>query len=227
VFVIFGVMTRARPVLVSLLAFAVALVNPAWITAAWAHPHIWITMHETILFSPEGKLSGIRHQWIFDEAYSTFAVQGLDPNGDGKIPNEVLDGLAKTNTEALEEFDYFTAVKMDGKTLPLDKPRDYHFSFDGKNLTYTVTMPLKDAVKPGKTTIFEIDDPTWFISFAFEGGAAPVTLGDNAPHCSAMATRPAADAQPSQNLSEGFFNSLGASSTFGTQFASHAIVACP
>ena len=63
-----------------------------------------------------GQVIGIEHHWQFDEAYSAFAVQGLDTNKDGTISREELAALAKENTESLSEFDFFTKLKVDGKT---------------------------------------------------------------------------------------------------------------
>src|ERR1700744_2770229 len=45
--------------------------------AALAHPHVWITVRTQIVFSPDGKVASLVHDWVFDEMYSAFATQGL------------------------------------------------------------------------------------------------------------------------------------------------------
>src|SRR5579864_2884380 len=72
-----------------------------------AHPHVWVTVETEIEFGPKKEITGFKHKWTFDEFYSEFAVQGLDTNGDGKYSEEELKPLAKTNVEALKEFEYF------------------------------------------------------------------------------------------------------------------------
>ena len=52
---------------------------------AVAHPHVQVQASANLLFSQTGQVTGIQHHWQFDEAYSAFAVQGLDANGDGKF----------------------------------------------------------------------------------------------------------------------------------------------
>jgi ABC-type uncharacterized transport system substrate-binding protein len=44
---------------------------------ASAHPHVWVTMKSSLVYAPDGSITGIRHAWTFDEMFSTFAVQGL------------------------------------------------------------------------------------------------------------------------------------------------------
>ncbi len=94
---------------------AFLMTNAALNRPVWAHPHVWVTMTSEIAYDPNGQVEGVRHAWSFDEAYSAFAVQGLDTNQDGTTSREELQELAKINTESLIEFNYFTVVKADGK----------------------------------------------------------------------------------------------------------------
>jgi ABC-type uncharacterized transport system substrate-binding protein len=194
---------------------------------ASAHPHVWITMTEELLFAPDGKLTAVANHWTFDEGYSAYAVQGVPTQPDGSIARETLDVLAKSNTEALEEFGYFTTIRSDGKKLVLDSPKDYSLNYDGHSLTYTMTLPVKEPMKPGKVTFIEIYDPTYFVSFSFADQPDPVAMTTAPKGCALTVARPKQDPQPSQNLSEAFFNSLSAGSNFGAQFSSRIVLACP
>ena len=65
---------------------------------ASAHPHVWVVVKSEVLFGANGKITGIRHAWTFDDMYSAFATQGL--GSDGKPPTpEQLAPLAKVNVE--------------------------------------------------------------------------------------------------------------------------------
>jgi ABC-type uncharacterized transport system substrate-binding protein len=194
----------------------------------WAHPHVWVTMTSEIAYDPNGQVEGVRHAWSFDEAYSAFAVQGLDTNQDGTTSREELQELAKINTESLIEFNYFTVVKADGKKQEFAAPKDYWLEFDGKNLTLHFTLPLATAIKPARTLWVEMYDPTYFVSFSFNEKPDPVMLAGAPAGCSLTVTRPKPPETASlQAMGETFFDTLSAGSDFGAQFASRVLVACP
>ncbi len=48
--------------------------------SAHAHPHVWVTMTEEILYAPDGSVTGVRHAWTFDDMFSAYATQGLAEN---------------------------------------------------------------------------------------------------------------------------------------------------
>lgn len=194
----------------------------------WAHPHVWVTMTSEIAYDPNGQVEGVRHAWSFDEAYSAFAVQGLDTNQDGTTSREELQELAKINTESLIEFNYFTVVKADGKMQEFAAPKDYWLEFDGKNLTLHFTLPLATAIKAARTLWVEMYDPTYFVSFSFNEKPDPVMLAGAPAGCSLTVTRPKPPETASlQAMGETFFDTLSAGSDFGAQFASRVLVACP
>jgi ABC-type uncharacterized transport system substrate-binding protein len=194
----------------------------------WAHPHVWVTMTSKIAYDPNGQVEGVRHAWSFDEAYSAFAVQGLDTNQDGTTSREELQELAKINTESLIEFNYFTVVKADGKKQEFAAPKDYWLEFDGKNLTLHFTLPLATAIKAARTLWVEMYDPTYFVSFSFNEKPDPVMLAGAPAGCSLTVTRPKPPETASlQAMGETFFDTLSAGSDFGAQFASRVLVACP
>jgi ABC-type uncharacterized transport system substrate-binding protein len=70
---------------------------------ASAHPHVWVTAQANVIFGPEGKITAIRHIWVFDEMYSAFVTQGVGKDGALATPAD-LAPLAKTNVESLAEF---------------------------------------------------------------------------------------------------------------------------
>jgi ABC-type uncharacterized transport system substrate-binding protein len=104
------------------LGLAVAI-SSAFIIPALGHPHVWVTAKAQLIFTPDAA-TAIRHSWTFDPAYSAYAMQGLDKNGDGKFtPDELLE-FAKVTAESLSDFDYFTLLKANGTKQAFDPPRD-------------------------------------------------------------------------------------------------------
>ena len=70
---------------------------------ARAHPHAWIDLKTTVLFDDQGRVTGLRQRWVFDEVYSMFAIDGFDNDGDGQPDDEMLWKLAVVNLESLAE----------------------------------------------------------------------------------------------------------------------------
>src|SRR5436190_21506346 len=90
--------------LIALLAvLAVSLPLPAL-----AHPHIFVDAKATITFDDAGRVVGVHNSWTFDEAYSAWAVQGLDTNADGVVTRQELQPLADDNMQGLSEYEYYT-----------------------------------------------------------------------------------------------------------------------
>jgi ABC-type uncharacterized transport system substrate-binding protein len=103
---------------------AAALPLLATTAPALAHPHIWVTVETTLLFD-KGNVTGIRHRWLFDEMYTTMAIQGLDANNDGIYDRKELAELAKVNIDGLKEMGYFTQAKQGDKVPEFADPKDY------------------------------------------------------------------------------------------------------
>ena len=54
--------------------FLVALATLFIVAPAQAHPHVWVTMRTELVYAPDGRITGIRHAWSFDDMFSTFAI---------------------------------------------------------------------------------------------------------------------------------------------------------
>jgi ABC-type uncharacterized transport system substrate-binding protein len=194
---------------------------------ALAHPHVWVTARAEILYGADGAVTGIRHQWAFDEAYSAFAVQGLDKNNDGKTTPDELEELAKLNVESLHEFGFFSTAKANGAKVAFAQPVDYGLTYDKSVLTLSFTLPLKAPMQARKSFGLEVSDETYFVAFAWADAEDAVRINAAPPGCTLRFTRPKPlDEKDRQRLSEDQF-SANVARTFGDQFANKALVACP
>ena len=193
---------------------------------AWAHPHVWVTMRTELVYAPDGKITGIRHAWSFDDMFSTFATQGLESKEKGKFTREELAPLAKVNVESLKEFDYFTYATADGKKAELAEPApDYWLDYANEVLTLNFTLPFKKAVSAKELKV-EIYDPTIFVDFSFAKEKPAQLVG--APKCKLDVVLPREMTfAEGKKLSEIPADQPNTTMAWGAQFASRLLVHCP
>lgn len=215
-------MHRLRRALLSALLVAAAI--GATGTAARAHPHVWIMARSELLFGPDGTLTGVRHAWKFDDAFTAYAVQGLPTKEKGVYSREDLAPLAQTNVESLKEFAYFTFARVEGKKQKFLEPIDYHLEYKDAALTLFFTLPLKTPLKPQDLSL-EVFDPSFFIDFSFEQ-QDPVKLVGAPANCRLAFERPSDGSSNAAKLGEENFLS-GSNANFGAMFANKIAVTCP
>ena len=85
----------------SIRALFFMLASFTFATPALAHPHVWVTMNTYLVYAPDGSVTGVRHEWSFDDMFSAFATQGLQGKVKGQFSREELAPLAKVNVESL------------------------------------------------------------------------------------------------------------------------------
>jgi len=204
---------------VVLAAFASAFA----VTAARAHPHVYVTMKSEVIYDAEGRMTGIRHHWTFDDMFSSYATQGLESKEKGVFTREELQSLAEVNVTSLKDFDFFTQGKLNGKTAEFQLPVDYFLDMTDQLLTLHFTLPLKTPVQ-AKDIDLEIYDPSYFVAFEF-AEKEPITL-KGAPAGCKLTTAKLGDATKSMTLSESLFARPDQNTQIGAQFANKIAVKC-
>jgi len=210
------------PRILKVLALAV-LALPLAMSAARAHPHVYVTMKSEIVYDAEGRMTGIRHHWTFDDMFSSYATQGLEQKQKGVFTREELQPLAEVNITSMKEFEYFTEGKMNGQKVDFGAPIDYFLELKDQLLTLHFTLPLKTPVQT-KSVDLEIYDPLYFVAFEFDE-KDPITLKDAPPNCK-LNTVKLGDATQSKSLSESLFARPDPNNPFGAQFANKIAVKC-
>ena len=192
------------------------------VTAAQAHPHVWITASSELLYAADGTITGVRHAWTFDDMFTAYALQGIETKNKGVYTREQLAPLAKDNVENLKEFGHFTFAKADGKKLKFEEPVDYFLEYKDSTLTLHFTLPLKAPVKP-KQLALDVFDPAFFIDFKFED-KDPIRLVGAPVSCELKFQRPGeADVK---KLTEEMVAS-GDNANYGAMYANKILVNCP
>jgi ABC-type uncharacterized transport system substrate-binding protein len=213
-------MTRHLGLKSALAALVIGLASPAL-----AHPHVWVTAKAEIVFAPDGRVTGVRHHWTFDEAYTAYVTQGLDKNNDGKLIPEELQELADENAASLNEFDYFTVLKARGKPQAFDPPREARMTMEKTQVAMSFLLPLKTPVAPTGAVSIEIEDPTFFVYFNLTEGQTAISLA-NAPQGCVTSI---AKAKPLDATMQQILQDEGAiqPQDIGIEYANRAIIACP
>ncbi len=208
------------------LAPAIIAASFGAIGPALAHPHVYVAVRSEIVFASDGKITGVRHSWTFDEMYSAFAVQGMVK--DGKANQSELNELAKTNVKQLSEYSYFTIVRAGGKSAEFRDVTDATISLDAKqNVTLHFTAEFKEPASASKAFMMQVFDPDYFVAFDFEK-QNPVTMKNAPQGCSLrmVTPKPLSDEETRRlQQSAGTNDSPGAD--FGAKLATRASVACP
>ncbi|NEW85705.1 MULTISPECIES: DUF1007 family protein [Rhodopseudomonas] len=214
-------LVRGVAVRSALVAAVLALVG---FGTADAHPHVWVTSTSELVYAPDGTFTGVRHSWAFDDMFTAYAIQGIEPKQKGVYTREDLAPLAQTNVESLKEFAYFTFAKAGGKKQKFGEPVDYYLSYKDSVLTLHFFLPLKTPVKSNELSV-EVFDPSYFIDFSFVE-KNPVGLVGAPPGCTVSFQRPNDGTATAQRMSEDNFLS-GDNSNYGAMFANKIAVTCP
>ncbi|MDA9490892.1 DUF1007 family protein [Bradyrhizobium sp. CCBAU 11361] len=211
----------------ALLGLLLAAVLTLAAGAASAHPHVWITATSELLYAPDGTITGIRHAWTFDDAFSANAVQGLREKSTAAYTREELTPLAQTQVGSLKDNAYFTFLRVDER-LPFAEPVDYFFEYKDGRLTLHFTLPLKTPVK-AKTVRLTIFDRSFFIDFRL-AKEHPLKLVGAPAGCEVWLRRSMGDDRDRklvQDASEDTFKEGGANVAVGLLFIVPIEVECP
>lgn len=157
---------------------------------ALAHPHVWTDTRSSLIVDAQGRISGVRVEWAFDENYTTFALEGLDTNGNGSYEPDEIKPLTDENIKSLVESNYFVVMRQAGKVLPQGKVTDYAQTYNQTRLTLYFVLPLQTPVDPrGGEFQYKIYDPDFFIAFDYVK-EDPVELEGSLPQGCAMELKP-------------------------------------
>ena len=195
---------------------------------AKAHPHVFVDVKVDLVFS-DGKVTGIQHYWTFDDLYSAFVTQGVGRNPDAPTEAELLP-IAKSNVEALAEFEYFTFVRIADSKGEVSTPTSYAMSQSAgkeKLVTLQFFLPLKTPAVPDNKFAFQVFDPSYFVAFELEKESA-ITLKNAPKGCAPKIFAPTPlNAADRKILDESAASGLAPGIDFGLKLAGHVRITCP
>jgi ABC-type uncharacterized transport system substrate-binding protein len=150
---------------------------------AQAHPHIWIKASAALVFE-DGKVVGIRHEWVFDAFFSNAIISDFDKNKNKQFDPAEIPTLKKDAFEGLAEFSYFTHAKADGKALKIKGARDFSAEIRKEAVVYRFIALLAEPLDPAKAAFSAgVYDHTYYVDVEFVASGAVTLAGPGSEAC--------------------------------------------
>ena len=155
---------------------------------AQAHPHIYIEGGIELVFNRQGQVASVRQSWLFDELFSTYALQGMPRDHSGQVVSAELEKITGEWMTALAdpESHFFTKVTLAGKPLAFGAPNNARTTWDPKTsqLVLSFDLPIDPPVKVDpKGLEVDIQDPSYFVAFNYKGGIRAIKGVDAPAEC--------------------------------------------
>jgi ABC-type uncharacterized transport system substrate-binding protein len=193
---------------------------------ASAHPHAWIDVAVEVLFDASGKIAGLRENWLFDEFYTAFAMEGLGK--DGKAPSQQdIDTILAQNMRNLKDYRYFTKVEHDGREVAFTPPTEMSSRLNGARLEMSFVVPFDlPLTLGGKPVTYAVFDPTYYIEMLHAEAKEAIRLKAAPAGCSFRLIK----ASPSLDtvaFAAALDRTQSAGDGLGALFAERVEVRCP
>lgn len=155
---------------------------------ASSHPHVFIVVRYTLVFNDKG-LTGIRVNWQFDDYFSAMISEDYDSNHNRAIDTDENQKIEKEAFLNLENYNFFTFIKIDKESFDLKYVRDFSASLDKNILTYEFFIPCHVSAAPDYKEIrVAAYDPSYYTAVYFaEKNPISLEKADNIEYKSRIA----------------------------------------
>lgn len=152
---------------------------------ALAHPHAWIDLRSTIVLDAQGHVVAIEQEWLFDEIYTLFALDGY--KGQGAALQARMEQQAQASLASLHDYDYFTEIRIDGAKQAPAEVTDYASELRRNRWWLRFTLPLPNPVDPTAHKVtFAVFDPSYYIEILHREGDVVSFRGVEETACHGM-----------------------------------------
>jgi len=176
---------------------------------AFAHPHIFAEARLEVVSDDKAEISELRNVWRFDELFSSSVVLDFDKNSNAMLDPDELKEVGQTVLESLSEYNYYTTILDNGKTIKVNKPQSINVDFqDGQLLMMFAVKPAEPMPLKGKLS-FGVYDPTMYTAMDFPTDNDLTVVGDKISACEHKVVRPDPDevlAENKDTLTDAFWN---------------------
>jgi ABC-type uncharacterized transport system substrate-binding protein len=128
-----------------------------------AHPHVFIDNRISVIFDDKG-LAGFKHEWTFDEMFSSTIIQEFDLDADGNFVENEIKEVIKGAFSNVKEHNYFTYITINENKFKTKEFEDFHAEIDSGALIYYFFIPCKvPAISKNQEVKIAVYDPTYFV----------------------------------------------------------------
>ncbi|MFD2646856.1 DUF1007 family protein [Devosia albogilva] len=166
-----------------------ALAAGGFAVPAQAHPHIFIDAELAVVMDGNAAVTGLRHDWTFDSAFSAWMVQGLDTNGDGITAPEEMQELADENMLGLAEYGFYTTAGDVASPMTFRSAGDQRMRFEDGRVTLSFSLVADTPQPVGSGFELGVYDPEYYVAISF-GDASDVRLETAPAACAAELVPP-------------------------------------
>lgn len=137
------------------------------IVSAKANPDVWVKADIIYQFE-DGKLTGFKFNWRFDEYFSSRSIQTYDADQSGKLEPAEVDHLRAEAFDPLAQFDYYVHLWVGREKREELIIEDFAASIDSPNLVYQFSVALTPPIDPKTDTIIiSLHDANSVVDFRF------------------------------------------------------------
>lgn len=209
-------------------SLAVTALLPFTGSTVLAHPHVFVEANIDVVRDEQGRFTELRHVWRFDELFSATITIDFDEDGDGKLGTEELNKVTSIVKESIAEYDFYTALRVDGKPLEFYEPDEINAYFeDGKMIMLLAVQPSDPYDFADGPLSISTSDTSFYVAFDYD--APNIVIEGNSQGCEKKVVHPDFDslyAEDSLSLTEAFFNDPQNTADLGDEFYSWAIIDC-
>ncbi len=131
-------------------------------SGARAHPHAYIDVFVTAVFDEAGQLTALDQRWLFDPAYTAFALFDLREASDAN-KQQKLEEIMAQNLKELAAFDFFTEVLQGDEVIKTGDAQNGTTTLTGQQIEMRFTLPVTGAADDHAPITYKIFDPTYYI----------------------------------------------------------------
>jgi len=178
-------------------------------TLASAHPHIFAEARLEIVSDETGGIGELRNVWRFDEMFSASVVLDFDKNSNATLDPEELKEVGQTVLESLAEYNYYTTILDNGKSVKVNRPAGITVDYkDNQLLMMFAVKPAEAMPLKGKLS-FGVYDPTMYTAMDFATDDDLAVVGEKIEACKRQVVRPDPDevlAENKDTLTDAFWS---------------------
>ncbi|MFO7783708.1 MAG: DUF1007 family protein [Desulfatiglandales bacterium] len=108
----------------------------------FGHAHVWIYTAVIVHFD-KGGMAGFKQEWVFDEMFSHMIIHDYDKNQNGVFEPAEVEEIYKGAFSNLENFSYFTNVKINGKPFEITTVQDFNAKIVKDRVVYHFFVPCR------------------------------------------------------------------------------------